>query len=281
MVVSKSWSAFISPRPLKRCSGTPSRRPRARRGAGPRTTARRPPSCRAHLERRRAGELLELLVDAARSCGTRGVANMSRAQPVAWRPVPVLRSITIDDDLASRPGSTSSSRTARPRATRRLEQLDQPRRRRWRPRRAVRRLLEEADRRRGPTRPAAATAQPSYCLSRRPNFCQRACVRLERRFPSRSRDLHLLELVAQQDLLELGLLLDVDVLLAGLDLVERRLRDVHVAGVDQLGHLAEQEGEHQRADVRAVHVGVASSRSPCGSGPSRCRTPRGSRCRSR
>ena len=65
-----------------------------------------------------------------------------------------------------------------------------------------------------------------------------------------------LELVAQQDLLELGLLLDVHVLLARLDLVERRLGDVHVAGVDQLGHLAVEEGEHQRADVGAVHVGV-------------------------
>src|SRR5215216_2910104 len=69
-------------------------------------------------------------------------------------------------------------------------------------------------------------------------------------------DRELLELVPQQDLLELGLLFDVDILLARLDLVERRLRDVDEARVDQLGHLAVEEGEHQRADVGAVHVGV-------------------------
>ena len=34
------------------------------------------------------------------------------------------------------------------------------------------------------------------------------------------------------------------------------LRDVDVAALDQLGHLAVEEGEQQRADVRAVHVGV-------------------------
>ncbi len=68
--------------------------------------------------------------------------------------------------------------------------------------------------------------------------------------------LHLLELVAQQQLLELGLLLDVGFLLAVFQLVERRLGDVDVAGLDQLRHLAVEEGEHQGADVGAVDVGV-------------------------
>ena len=40
------------------------------------------------------------------------------------------------------------------------------------------------------------------------------------------------------------------------DAEERRLRDVDVAGLDQLGHLPVEERQQQRADVRAVDVGV-------------------------
>ena len=43
---------------------------------------------------------------------------------------------------------------------------------------------------------------------------------------------------------------------AGLDLVQRRLRDIHVATLDQLRQLTEEEGQQQGADVGAVHVGV-------------------------
>ena len=68
--------------------------------------------------------------------------------------------------------------------------------------------------------------------------------------------LHALQLVAEEDLLQLRVLLDVYVLLARLHLVKRRLGDVHVPGVDQLGHLPVEEGEDQGADVRPVHVGV-------------------------
>jgi hypothetical protein len=68
--------------------------------------------------------------------------------------------------------------------------------------------------------------------------------------------LHALELVAEQDVLELGLLLDVALGAAVLDLVERRLGDVDVAGLDELRHLAEDQRQHERPDVRAVHVGV-------------------------
>jgi hypothetical protein len=39
-------------------------------------------------------------------------------------------------------------------------------------------------------------------------------------------------------------------------LVERRLRDVDVAALDQLRHLPVEERQQQRADVRAVDVGV-------------------------
>ena len=41
-----------------------------------------------------------------------------------------------------------------------------------------------------------------------------------------------------------------------LDLVQRRLRDVDVTALDQHRHLAVEEGQQQRADVRAVDVGV-------------------------
>ena len=38
--------------------------------------------------------------------------------------------------------------------------------------------------------------------------------------------------------------------------VERRLGDVEMAFVDQGGHVAEEEGQQQRADVAAVHIGI-------------------------
>ena len=55
---------------------------------------------------------------------------------------------------------------------------------------------------------------------------------------------------------ELAVVLDVLRRLALLDAVQRRLRDEHVAALDQLVHVAEEEREQQGADVRAVHVGV-------------------------
>ena len=69
-------------------------------------------------------------------------------------------------------------------------------------------------------------------------------------------DLDLLPLVREQDLLEFGVLLDVALTRALLELVERRLGDVDVAGLDQLLHLAEEQREDERADVGAVDVGV-------------------------
>ncbi len=61
---------------------------------------------------------------------------------------------------------------------------------------------------------------------------------------------------AQQEGVERGAVLQVQLFLAVLHLVERRLGDVDVAALDQLGHLAVEEGEQQGADVRAVHVGI-------------------------
>src|SRR5688572_4601569 len=56
--------------------------------------------------------------------------------------------------------------------------------------------------------------------------------------------------------LEIALVLDVALAAPALGAEERRLRDVDVAAVDQLRHLAVEEREQQRPDVRTVHVGV-------------------------
>src|SRR5215208_284209 len=61
---------------------------------------------------------------------------------------------------------------------------------------------------------------------------------------------------ARQRLLQLPVVVDVVVLALVRDLVERRLRYVHVAGLDQLLHVPVQEGQHQRTDMTPVHVGV-------------------------
>ena len=50
--------------------------------------------------------------------------------------------------------------------------------------------------------------------------------------------------------------IDVFLALLARDLVERRLGDVDVPALDQLRHLPVKERQQQRADVRAVHVGI-------------------------
>ena len=57
-------------------------------------------------------------------------------------------------------------------------------------------------------------------------------------------------------ILERALVLEVELGRAALQLVERRLGDEDVAALDQRRHLAEEEGEEQRADMGAVDVGV-------------------------
>ena len=69
-------------------------------------------------------------------------------------------------------------------------------------------------------------------------------------------DLELVELVAEQDVLQFGLVFDVPMLLTAGEAVERRLGDVDVAGLDERLHLTEQEREREGADVGAVDVGV-------------------------
>ena len=60
----------------------------------------------------------------------------------------------------------------------------------------------------------------------------------------------------QEEVLELALGHEVLLDLALLHLEERRLRDEEVARLDDLVHVAEEEGQEQRADVGAVHVRV-------------------------
>jgi hypothetical protein len=54
----------------------------------------------------------------------------------------------------------------------------------------------------------------------------------------------------------LGLVLEVRVFFALRDFEQRRLRDVEMAAVDDLAHVAVEERQDQRADVRAVDVCV-------------------------
>src|SRR3989442_725537 len=78
--------------------------------------------------------------------------------------------------------------------------------------------------------------------------------------------IHLTETLVARDLRfslhlrQLAVLLLVGVrvrdLFATRDLVERRLRDVEVPANDHLGHVAEEEGEQQGADVRPIDIRV-------------------------
>ena len=78
----------------------------------------------------------------------------------------------------------------------------------------------------------------------------------ERRLARAGDELRALQRHLEQVLLQLVIVLEVALLPALLHLVERRLRDVDVAALDQLRHLPVEEREQQRADVRAVDVRV-------------------------
>ena len=69
-------------------------------------------------------------------------------------------------------------------------------------------------------------------------------------------DVHVLHALADEQVLELRLLLDVALLVPDLHAVERRDGDVDVPALDELLHLPVEEREDQRPDVRAVDVGV-------------------------
>ena len=52
------------------------------------------------------------------------------------------------------------------------------------------------------------------------------------------------------------LVLEILLGLPALDLIERRLGDINVTPLNEFAHLPEEEREQQRANVRAVHVGI-------------------------
>ncbi len=58
-------------------------------------------------------------------------------------------------------------------------------------------------------------------------------------------------------MIQLVVVLDVGLLLAALEFVQRRLRDVDVPALDELGHLAIEEREQQCADVASVDIRIA------------------------
>ena len=60
----------------------------------------------------------------------------------------------------------------------------------------------------------------------------------------------------QQELLQFQLVLEVLLLLTNLRFVQRWLRDVDVAALNEIGHLAIEEREQKRADVCTVDVGI-------------------------
>ena len=75
--------------------------------------------------------------------------------------------------------------------------------------------------------------------------------------PLEPRNLHLrVRPQAGQDLLLVRVVARPVALLAHLDSIQGRLRDVDVALADQVGHVAEEEGQQERRDVVAVRVGV-------------------------
>ena len=67
---------------------------------------------------------------------------------------------------------------------------------------------------------------------------------------------HVLRAESDQNFVQLDVVIHVFLALLALDLVERRLGDVDLAGANQFGHLPEEEGQEQGADVGSVHVGI-------------------------
>src|SRR3981081_431708 len=233
IVVSPSCSAFISPRPLKRCSLMPlwatdstASRSASNDGACSPASPRRTsnggvPASSSSCACTRASWRY--------SCESKSVRLMRcvRAKPVF--------ASTALTRISSGSSSTSSARCVSPSTVARASSSI-----------AASALIacsssiEDSSRNWTISWPCAARsddAQPSYCFSNREKRCQRVSVSLNW-VPWGSELPH----VWEQDLLEFGVLLDVALARALLELVEGRLGDVHVARLDQLLHLAEQQG---------------------------------------
>ena len=75
-------------------------------------------------------------------------------------------------------------------------------------------------------------------------------------------DVEVAELLADEQVLELRVLLEIGLVAAVADEVERRDGDVDMAAVEELPHVPVEEREHERANVRPVHVGVGHDDDP-------------------
>src|SRR6185369_10071252 len=73
---------------------------------------------------------------------------------------------------------------------------------------------------------------------------------------------HVFSTFFQQEVLHGRLVAQVHLLLAALDLVERRLGDVEVPALDQFVHVVVEEGQEQGQDVGSVHVGIGHDDDP-------------------
>ena len=85
---------------------------------------------------------------------------------------------------------------------------------------------------------------------------QRAQVGAGARFAVGERQRRAVEPRLDQIILERPLVLEILLRLAALDLEQRRLRDEEMSRLDDRAHLPEEEGQQQRADMRAVDVRV-------------------------
>lgn len=103
---------------------------------------------------------------------------------------------------------------------------------------------------------AAPRNGPHRRLDLGQEFQQPARRLLVERLAVRAPHGHVVEAEEEDARVHLAVRQHVLALLLALHLVERRLGEVDVAALDELGHLAVEERQQERADVRAVHVGI-------------------------
>src|SRR6185312_8086943 len=82
------------------------------------------------------------------------------------------------------------------------------------------------------------------------------CLAVGSRTGVRRRPSSVLHRTRNQIFVERGIILQVQLVLALLDLVERRQPDINMAALDQLRHLPVEEGQQQGADVRTIDVRI-------------------------
>ncbi len=66
----------------------------------------------------------------------------------------------------------------------------------------------------------------------------------------------------QKHPVQLVIILDVSFFLARRELIERRLRDINVAALNQFGHLAVEKCQEQRADMGSVDIRISHDDDP-------------------